>query len=92
MSNVLYHWAADCDIASLYPGTMKMASSEYDFVGSDFAFAKITNGKVMVKLMHKDARDFVKEATGTQYRTIILTEDDPLLSMIMLKFKGRQET
>ncbi len=78
------------DINSLYP--IRMASSEYDFVGADFAFANITDGRVMVKLMHKDARNFVKEATGTLYRTIILTKDDPLLSMIMLKFKGRQET
>lgn len=92
MSNVLYHWAADCDINSLYPRTMKMASSEYDFVGAEFVFAKITNGKVMIKLMHMDVRAFVREATGSLYRTIVLTEDDPLLSMIMLKFKGRQET
>ena len=59
--------------------------------GADFTFAHC-NGRTLVKLHHNDVRDFVQESTGARWITIYLQSDDPLLTALFLKFKGRQET
>ncbi len=68
-----------------------MAALDDPSQGADFVFA-VCNEKTLVKLFHKDVRDFVQESTGSRYITIHLPSDDPLLTALFLKFKGRQET
>lgn len=60
-----------------------------DGIGADFDFTR-HNGKIMVRLWHNDVRQFVQETTGERYITILFEEDDPLLSALLLKFKGRE--
>jgi len=43
-----------------------------------------------VHLFSKESLDFIKEHTGKRYSLIHLKEDDPLLTLILLKFKGEE--
>lgn len=76
----------DCEINSYYPHVIGHS------IGAEFSFARVGSNKTIIKLRYKDTREFVRNATGKNYTTIVLEDDDPLLSMIMLKFKGREET
>lgn len=87
----MQQYYTDLDVNSLYP-VMPMASSEFEFVGADFAFATYNSDSYHVKIFHKDVKKFLFEETGKWWVTIHLKKDDPLLSMLFLKFKGRQET
>lgn len=74
-----------------YLSFIRIRMAALDGHGADFSFA-VCNEKTLVKLHHKVVKDFVFESTGSRYITIHLPSDDPLLTALFLKFKGRQET
>lgn len=51
----------------------------------DVVYGKWSGG-TQVTLHSNEAKEFVKTATGSNYEVMNLSNDDPLLSMILLKF------
>jgi hypothetical protein len=49
---------------------------------------KISKGKyhTHIELFSEEAKAFVYNATGQRYTRLNLTDDDPLLSMLLIKF------
>jgi hypothetical protein len=59
------------------------------FDTSDFSYHK-NEKTVHVVIYNRSIRDMLLEETGQRYVTIHLEHDSPLLSMLFMKFNGRE--
>jgi len=70
-------WTVDLDVNSMYAFEMKQPKA-----------MKVSRGKyhTHIDIWSKEAKEFVYNATGQRYTRLNLTDDDPLLSMLLMKF------